>query len=372
MDQFVQAMTPDTRELANKLVLFNSGESDWHRRSALAKAITLIESHDDEKVNQAAAFMTFLLHNSSKEDSFRIGFAGSPGAGKSSFIEAFGKYILNLSSEQSDRTDFWKVDKLAVVCIDPSSLRSGGSILGDKTRMTALSSDPRAFVRPAAARGILGGLAPRTDDVLRLLSQQYPLTILETVGVGQSEVEVQHSVDMLILTVPPGGGDELQGVKKGIVEVADMIVVTKADGSLLTTAKHTAGNYRSAMTFLSSVTAHLNDNVNCSEHALATKVVLTSAVTGIGFNVVWESICEFRRLQLESGRFKSRRRQQGRYWMWKNVQVAVQESTSRDPALQESADTLHNALDEGAIPPRVAATILLQKLKDLHCNRKNQ
>jgi LAO/AO transport system kinase len=136
------------------------------------------------------------------------------GAGKSSFIEAFGKYLLNNDSnhnEEGERTSsssssVWKPDRLAVVCVDPSSLRSGGSIMGDKTRMAFLASDPRAFVRPAATQGTLGGLAPRTDDVLRLLSQQYPLTIVETVGLGQSEVEAQQSVDMLILAVPPGKG----------------------------------------------------------------------------------------------------------------------------------------------------------------------
>lgn len=378
-----ETMTPETRRLADLLLLFTDTSSQpseessskittWQHRSALSQAITLIESRTSYKEDQAAALLTYLMRQRSSHDSFRIGIAGSPGSGKSSFIESFGKYILNLSTSRKATTDdnssnagtIWIPDKLAVVCIDPSSLRTGGSILGDKTRMPVLSSDPRAFVRPAPAQGILGGLAPRTDDVVRMIAQQYPVILLETVGLGQSEVEVQQSVDMLVLAVPPGGGDDLQGVKKGIVEVADMIVVTKADGDLLSTAKHTAGDYRGAMQFLGSVTAHLDDSGDCLEHSQTpTSVLLTSAVTGKGLDVVWEHICRFRRDQIESGQLQKRRQKQGRYWMWKHLQLAVQEYTAKDPALRDLADTLLQELDDGSIPPRVAATVLLQHLK---------
>ena len=273
---YTENMNTETRSLADQLLTeldyeASPSSSWWQHRLALAQAITLVESRGQDKEVQASALLTFLLQKSQPQNSFRIGFAGSPGAGKSSFIEALGKYILEIPKveqvllhEHGATPTVWNPQKLAIVCIDPSSLRTGGSILGDKTRMTALSADHRAFIRPSAAKGTLGGLAPRTDDVLRLLSQQYPLTILETVGLGQSEVEVQQSVDMLILAIPPGGGDDLQGVKKGIVEVADLIVVTKADGNFLTAAKRTAGDYRGAMQFLHSVTAHLDshDHVN--------------------------------------------------------------------------------------------------------------
>jgi len=258
----------------------------------------------------------------------------------------------------------WIPDRLAVVCIDPSSLRTGGSILGDKTRMMSLSANPRAYVRPAPAQGVLGGLAPRTDDVVRLLSQQYPLTILETVGLGQSEVEVKECVDLLILAVPPGGGDGLQGVKKGILEVADMIVVTKADGDLLQAAKHTAQDYRGAMNFLHGVTAQLTGDCTSKSRTFAaaapTEVLLTSAANGEGLESIWNSICKLRQAQIDSGLLRRRRREQGRYWMWKTLQSALLEKAEHDPALREAADRLLLQLDAGHIPPRVAAMELLQ------------
>jgi len=311
------------------------------------------------------------------------------GAGKSTFVEALGHYILNLCSPtrtaaapssnsnthnsttnenktttpptptDNDRSlCCWTPHRLAVVCIDPSSQRTGGSILGDKTRMVALAAHPRAFVRPAPAQGVLGGLAPRTDDVVRLLAQQYPLTVVETVGLGQSELEVKESVDLLILAVPPGGGDQLQGVKKGIVEVADMIVVTKADGDLLPAAKHTAADYRNAMNFLHGVTASLRDD-DCGSGA-ATEVLLVSAKQGEGLDSVWKSVCKFRQAQMNSGQLAKRRQDQGRYWMWKTLQTAVLEETEKDPLIRKAADRLLQQLDASDIPPRAAAADLLQ------------
>ena len=370
---FTENMNAETRSLADQLLTELDYESSpssswWQHRSALAQAITLVESRSHDKEVQASALLTFLLQKSQPQNSFRIGFAGSPGAGKSSFIESLGKYVLGLPkgeqllvSQVEATPTVWNPQKLAIVCIDPSSLRTGGSILGDKTRMTALSADPRAFIRPSAAKGTLGGLAPRTDDVIRLLSQQYPLTILETVGLGQSEVEVQQSVDMLILAIPPGGGDDLQGVKKGIVEVADLIVVTKADGNFLAAAKRTAGDYRGAMQFLNSVTAHL-DNRDCANNS-PTPVLLTSAIEATGLREVWEHISEFRQRQIKSGQLQQRRQKQGRYWMWKHLQSAVHDYTETDNNLQKLAKDLHQQLDKESIPPRVAASILFDKLK---------
>lgn len=369
IDLLSESMNAETRSLAEQLIKeldFESSPSNswWQHRLALAQAITLIESRGQDKEKQASALLTFLLRKSQPQNSFRIGFAGSPGAGKSSFIEALGKYILGLPKEEQvagATPPVWNPQKLAIVCIDPSSLRTGGSILGDKTRMTALAADPRAFIRPSAAKGTLGGLAPRTDDVLRLLSHQYPLTFLETVGLGQSEVEVQQSVDMLVLAIPPGGGDDLQGVKKGIVEVADLIVVTKADGNFLAAAKRTAGDYRGAMQFLNSVTAHLNSHEHSENEP--TPVLLTSAVEGTGLKAVWEHISEFRQKQIKSGQLRQRRQNQGRYWMWKHLQSAVHDYTETDNKLQKLANDLHRQLDEENIPPRVAANILFDKLR---------
>lgn len=364
VDSISTTMNAETRSLADHLLMEASLKSNpsrfWKQRSALAKAITLVESRGYDKEEQASALLTYLLKKSPAHGSFRVGFAGSPGAGKSTFIEALGKYVLDLpKGEEGNSESSWTPENLAIVCIDPSSIRTGGSILGDKTRMTALSADPRAFIRPSAAQGALGGLAPRTDDVLRLLAHQYPLTFLETVGLGQSEVEVQQSVDMLVLAIPPGGGDDLQGVKKGIVEVADLIVVTKADGNLLATARHTAADYRGAMQFLSSITSHHDD----SRDRAATQVLLTSAVEGTGLESVWKHICDFRRNQTESGRLKRRRQEQGRYWMWKHLQAAVHSYTESDPSLQDLARKLDRELDEATLPPRVAANILFEKLK---------
>jgi LAO/AO transport system kinase len=358
-------MNAETRSLADRLLLETTLDSDpslfWKQRSALAKAITLLESRGHDKEEQASALMTYLLKKSPVHGSFRVGFAGSPGAGKSTFIEALGKYVLDLPKVDAGSVEstVWTPLNVAIVCIDPSSIRTGGSILGDKTRMTALSANPRVFIRPSAAQGALGGLAPRTDDVLRLLAHQYPLTFLETVGLGQSEVEVQQSVDMLVLAIPPGGGDDLQGVKKGIVEVADLIVVTKADGNLLATARHTAADYRGAMQFLSSVTSHGDENRDRSP----TQVLLTSAVDGTGLESVWNHICEFRRNQTESRRLERRRQEQGRYWMWKHLQAAVHAYTESDPSIQDLARKLNKDLDEATIPPRVAANILFEKIK---------
>jgi LAO/AO transport system kinase len=420
-------MTPATRALAEQLTtrdkvsLDNDVSSQLARRWALARAITMMESTSPITQEQASALLTYLLHHhhhisaqqhqeqsstttitTPPSSSFRIGFAGSPGSGKSSLIEAFGMFLLNPSptatgtnhsSTTKDSLSRIAADataspppppplsQLAVVCVDPSSLRTGGSILGDKTRMTALSTEPRAYIRPAPAQGVLGGLAPRTDDVLRLLSLYYEMVWLETVGLGQSETEAIHAVDMLILVVPPGGGDDLQGFKKGIVEVADLIVVTKADGNLLATAQHTAGDYRGAMQFLHRVTAPSepdeNDEAGCtnSTHDSSqgtssdtchggsfTPVVLTSSVTGHGLDGLWQAICTFRNHQVQSGRLESRRRRQRRYWMWKNFQQAIQEQATRDPALAQAADSVLHDLDAHLIPPRLAVTRLLQQL----------
>ena len=322
-DAYPHDMTPATRRLAEAILSSENDAPNIHdgrtfRRLALSKAITLIESRAEVHMRQADLLLNFLLRHSAIGDdnekptstnsdntakdglsSFRVGIAGPPGAGKSSFIETFGLYVLNNKAKHDESSDTFANDaqssdhnhvashtstngddnveyspsKLAVVCIDPSSSLTGGSILGDKTRMTELSRHDRAFVRPSPNRGTLGGLAAYTNDAITLCQASgYDLVLVETVGLGQSEIEICEGVDMLLLLVPPGGGDELQGVKKGIVELASMLVVNKADGNLLQAARTTAADYEAAVRFF----RHRDDGWDIPP------VLLASAKTGEG------------------------------------------------------------------------------------------
>jgi len=356
-------MSYPTRKLAEYLTS-DDPKLVWQRRLALSRAITLAESRAPDKQEQAAFLLTHLLEQSQRPSSFRLGIAGAPGAGKSTFIESFGKYILSLgekgrnetsSEATTESSSIWIPSQVSVVCVDPSSAATGGSILGDKTRMTELSRHARSYVRPAPAAGTLGGLAAYTDDVVRLCQTAgYDLILLETVGLGQSEIEVAESVDMLLLLVPPGGGDDLQGVKKGIIEVADMLLVTKADGNLLSTAKHTAADYRGAMQFVRTRGRPQGWEIP--------PVVMASSVTGDGIDKVWEHVCRYRQEMMESGMLDAKRRKQGRYWMWRNLQNLVQERTKNDPQLKQMASELEERLDTGRMTPRVAAKELLDSL----------
>jgi len=247
-------MTTRTRELAEAILLPDGADEGlvMKRRLALSRAITLIESQSPLHMRQADLLLNHvvrsrssIIHNTDDEDetakyykslldeekkrSFRVGIAGPPGSGKSSFIEAFGKFILDEQELPLEQECSYRPNKLAVVCIDPSSTITGGSILGDKTRMMDLSRHPKAFVRPSPSKGVLGGLSSYTNDVVTLCQAAgYDLVLVETVGLGQSEVDVSKGVDMLVLMVSPGGGDGLQGAKKGILEVSDMLIVNKA------------------------------------------------------------------------------------------------------------------------------------------------
>lgn len=351
-------MTTKTRLLADSLTISDqeTPEIRIQRRMALARAITLVESTVPDHKTQASLLLTFILQQQQQQqhrnDCFRLGIAGPPGAGKSTFIEALGKYVLHeLPNNHAQK--LFAPSKLAVLCIDPSSSITGGSILGDKTRMTELSRHDRAFVRPSANGGTFGGLSAYTHDVVSLCSAaSYDCCIVETVGLGQSEVEVVHSVDILLLIIPPGGGDQLQGVKKGIVEVADVIMINKADGNLMTVARNTAADYRSAMTFM----RHKHDKW------LTPPVILASSRTGEGISEVWNQISRYRSIMMEGGDLAEKRRQQSRYWMWKNLQNLVSERTRTDPELRRTAETMEAALTMGRITPRAAASELLNCL----------
>jgi LAO/AO transport system kinase len=354
-------MSEFTRDLALSIT---SNDGPLNRRVALSRAITLMESKNLQKKQQADYLLTHLLSQprpKGQPPTLRIGIAGPPGAGKSSLVEAFGMYLLqkeeepnkNKNKNTNDLQQQQQQQSLAVVCIDPSSGISGGSILGDKTRMTELSRQERAYVRPSANSGVLGGLAAYTDDVVTTLSAAgYPLVLVETVGLGQSEIEVAQSVDILILLLPPGGGDQLQGVKKGIIELAHIFAVTKADGNLLAAARSTAADYRGAISIL--------QQNNRQESVWKPPVLLTSAKTREGLDELWTAIQDYREHLVTTGTFERRRQEQAKYWMWKQFTRMMQDRMRQDPKLAEAARQLESKVLQGHLTPRVAAQELLE------------
>lgn len=341
-------MTSRTKSLANTITSHDNDDiPEFKKRIALSKAITLIESHSRVHMEQADLLLNYLYQSNvgTHRDNFRVGFAGPPGAGKSSFIEKFGQHVLN--KEELD-TDF-KPEKLAIVCIDPSSVITGGSILGDKTRMKDLSLHPRAFVRPSPSKGILGGLSSYTNDVTSLcLAANYDLVLVESVGIGQSECGISNAVDMVVLLVAPGGGDSLQGVKKGILEVADMLIVNKADGSLLPAARATAADYKMATHFFRSRMKGWE----------APPVLLASANSGDGIKEIWEQICDYRNLVIKNGELHRKRTLQKHYWMMKHLEELISDKIKSDNRIATIAEKLNEDLDRGIISTRAAATHL--------------
>uniref|UniRef100_A0A7S3DPR2 Uncharacterized protein n=1 Tax=Entomoneis paludosa TaxID=265537 RepID=A0A7S3DPR2_9STRA len=285
--------------------------------------------------------------------------------------------------EPSDTAqDSWQTpERLAVVCVDPSSVLQGGSILGDKTRMPTLAAaHDRVLVRPApSSAGTLGGLAgQRTYDTMQLLGHAaggtkrplFDVIFLETVGLGQSEVEIAQCVNVVLLCIPPGGGDALQGVKKGILEVTHVVAITKADGSLQAAAQSTAADYQGALQFRDGVEQSLqppdsSSHENCAGGA-PRRVILTSAETGQGLADLWQTLCHVRRQQLESGQWRQQERTQQEYWMWKSFHTLVQkhvmeqyQSTSTQEPQDEESPHKNTLV---APPPRVAAAQLLRQL----------
>jgi LAO/AO transport system kinase len=347
------------------------------RRIALSKAITLVESKSHARRLMADSLLDRLRQSASLDNakgpnsSFRIGVSGPPGVGKSTFLDAFGQYILSLKDDDEkvsslDNKSFIP-DKLAVLCIDPSSHVTGGSILGDKTRMSNLSYHPRAYVRPSPSSGTLGGLGAYTFDAVSLCELAgYNMTIIETVGVGQSEVELAECCDLFLLLLAPGGGDEMQGSKKGIVEVADVLVVNKADGDLQATARKTASEYKKAMSLLRKPVGWWgseNDDHECvakskSNQPAAPPVLLVSAKTGSGIPELFDTIISYRKYAEKSGYLMEKRRKQNRYWMWKYLREKLMEATQQDERVKQKAQEIEHDLDNGLIAPRNAAGLL--------------
>jgi len=319
------AMTLSPQELAPGI---RSGD-----RRALARAITLVESTRPDHRERAEALLAELLPDTGR--SVRIGITGVPGVGKSTFIEAFGLHVIGAGH------------RVAVLAIDPTSQRTGGSILGDKTRMEELSRHPSAFIRPSPAGSTLGGVARRTREAMLLAEAAgFDVVIVETVGVGQSETAVADMVDLFLLLLPPAGGDELQGIKKGIVELADLIVVNKADGPLEAAARHAVAEYRHALSMLRP--AHADWRV---------PVQSCSAVTGKDIDRVWETVGRYR-TALGPG-IDTRRAAQARAWMWSEIKESLIAAFIADPAVRAELKSLEAQVADGNATPGMAARRLL-------------
>ena len=310
-------------------------------RRALAQAITLIESNRADDRDAAKVLLEELVPHSGK--SFRIGISGVPGVGKSTFIESLGNHLID------------KGHKVAVLAVDPSSAVSGGSILGDKTRMERLSQRPEAFIRPSPAGQTLGGVARRTrEGMLIAEAAGFDIVLVETVGVGQSETAVSRMTDMFLLMLLPGGGDELQGIKRGIVELADMILVNKADGEMQLTAELSVADYRKALMFMHPRSANWEVPVEAC-----------SALSGAQTARTWEIMERFRASRQEAGLIERNRATQARDWMWHEIANGLVERLKATPEVAARAKELETAVVENRLSPTSAA----DELMDIFVNK---
>ncbi|WP_066060723.1 methylmalonyl Co-A mutase-associated GTPase MeaB [Neobacillus soli] len=292
-------------------------------RSLLARAITLVESNAEQHFQKAQQLLQKLLSHSSK--SVRIGITGVPGAGKSTFIEAFGMYLCDQGCS------------VAVLAIDPTSSISGGSILGDKTRMEQLSRNPRAFIRPSPTAGKLGGVHRKTREAMLICEAAgFDVILIETVGVGQSEVIIRDMVDFFMLLVLTGAGDELQGMKKGIIELADAILVHKADGANKQKAEQTRKEYSRILHFLQPATK-----------GWSTKAYTCSSITNEGINEIWEVIDSFKKAGEKTGVIEERRKVQSREWLYSMITDQLHYHFFHHPAIMNLLPKLENEVIAG-------------------------
>jgi LAO/AO transport system kinase len=315
------------------------------QRRAIAKAITLLESTRADHRAQADELLTALLPHTGK--SLRLGISGVPGVGKSTFIEALGLYLI----EQGHR--------VAVLTIDPSSSVSGGSILGDKTRMEKLSMHEKAYIRPSPSSGTLGGVAEKTREAMLVCEAAgYDIVIVETVGVGQSETAVQGMTDMFVLMQLPNAGDDLQAIKKGVMELADLVVINKAD------IDADAATRAQAMITSSLRLLGMNGNPNDphdNKH-WQPKVISLSALLGQGVEKFWAAVSEYQTLQTANGNFQSRRQNQSLAWMWERIDAGLKQSFKNNPAVREQLPQLTKAVQSGQMAASTAARNLLAAL----------
>jgi LAO/AO transport system kinase len=304
-------------------------------RRALARAITLVESTRADHRRQAGEVLDALLDVTGR--SVRVGISGAPGVGKSTFIEALGLHVVGRGHH------------LAVLAVDPSSRRSGGSILGDKTRMAELSRADAAFIRPSPGGEHLGGVARRTREAMLLCEAAgYDVVFVETIGVGQSEVTVAEMVDLFLLLVNPGAGDELQGIKRGIMELADLVVVNKADGDLAPAAGRARSDFTNAV--------HL---LRPKWRAWSTEVLACSALERQGIDEVWEAVLGFADAVRGSGELDELRARQATAWMWAEVRDALDDRFRDDPRVRALLPRLEAEVASGRTAPNAAAARLL-------------
>ncbi|MEM8631353.1 MAG: methylmalonyl Co-A mutase-associated GTPase MeaB [Pseudomonadota bacterium] len=309
-------------------------------RRALARAITLVESSRADHREAAGTLMDRTL--SAGQTALRVGLSGTPGVGKSTFIEALGMMLIAQGL------------RVAVLAVDPSSSRSGGSILGDKTRMERLARAPEAFIRPSPSRTHLGGVARRTREVIALCEAAgYDIVLVETVGVGQSETMVAQMTDVFALLIAPAGGDELQGVKRGIMEIADLILINKADGDLRAAATRTCADYAGALRLLRK---------RAGDPLGFPKAMLVSALEENGLPEAWDAITGLTDWRKAEGHWRARRAAQAVAWFEEELHAGLLARLTNDPGLAAQKRAMRDAVADGRRDPAAAAAAVLAEL----------
>jgi LAO/AO transport system kinase len=316
-----------TENLAGRLI---AGE-----RAALARAITLVESKRADHETGAQALLQAALPHTGR--AVRLGITGVPGAGKSTLVDQLG---VNLTA---------RGHRVAVLAVDPTSQRTGGSILGDKTRMARLSIDPNAFIRPSPAGATLGGVARRTRETMLLCEAAgFDVVIVETVGIGQSETAVAAMVDFFLVLMVPGTGDDLQGIKKGVLEIADMIAVNKADGDNEARARHAAADYRAALSILAP-----------ADPEWQPPVILVSGLRNLGLDHLWAEVMRHRELMSTAGKLDARRQEQHVAWMWSLLEERLKARLTHDPRVRGRIQAIEDDVRHARLTPVTAVNAIL-------------